>query len=87
MVNNAKIQIIKEYANYYGLGNLLPAVAEDLSRCTFQERKDLIALRGKYFNRFKKALPVVKVAQFFQIDSKLQTVIDFQLSSAIPLAK
>jgi hypothetical protein len=86
-IGEAKVQIIKEYSRYYELGNLLPTVAEDLSRRSFQTQKDTIALREKYYGQFKKALPSPKVTRFFQIDNKFQAVVDIQLASEIPLAK
>ena len=86
-IGDVKAQIIKEYAKYYELGTLLPTVAEDLSRRTFKAQKDTIALREKYYDDFKKALPAPKVTRFFQIDNKFQAVVDFQLAAEIPLAK
>ena len=39
----------------------------------------------KYLNRFQKILPANKVARFFQLENKLDTVIEFELASEIPL--
>lgn len=86
-IGDVKAQIIKEYSKYYELGNLLPTVAEDLSRRNFKAQKDTIALREKYYGQFKKALSAPQVTRFFQIDSKFQAVVDVQIAAEIPLAK
>ena len=39
----------------------------------------------KYLKRFQKILPPNKVARFFQLENKLDAVIDFELASEIPL--
>jgi len=39
----------------------------------------------KYLKRFQKILPAKKVARFIQLENKLDTVIDFELASEIPL--
>gem|GEM_PF-617779 len=44
-------------------------------------------LREKYVKRFAKVLPGVKLARFFQIESKLDAVIRMELAAGIPLAR
>jgi hypothetical protein len=44
-------------------------------------------LRIKYVPIFGKVLPGTKVATFFQLDRRLQMLIDAQLASQIPLVQ
>ncbi len=44
-------------------------------------------LRQQYVKRFAKVLPGVKLARFFQVESKLDTVIRMELAAGIPLAR
>jgi hypothetical protein len=44
-------------------------------------------LRIRYVPIFEKAVPATVVASFFQIDRRVQTMIDLQLSSQLPLVQ
>jgi hypothetical protein len=46
-----------------------------------------LELRRNYVKKFKKVLPVIKVVRLYQIDSKLNAVLDFQLAAQIPLVQ
>ena len=44
-------------------------------------------VKGKFVSRFRKILPARKVMRFFQADNKLDTVVNAQLASIVPLAR
>ena len=44
-------------------------------------------VKKKYVARFKKILPSRKVMRFFQVDNKLDAVVNSQLASIVPLAR
>jgi hypothetical protein len=44
-------------------------------------------VKRKYVSRFGKRLPARKVARFFQVDNKLDAVINAELARLIPLAR
>lgn len=46
-----------------------------------------IKLKQKFVKRFNKILPPKTVVRFFQIESKLDAVIDYELASTIPLIR
>ena len=46
-----------------------------------------IRLRQKYVPIFRKILPGKKTATFFQLDRRISTMIDLQLTSQLPLAQ
>lgn len=47
--------------------------------------RDRLALREKYVPRVRKVLPATKAARFFQIENKLDAVVNVSLASEIPL--
>lgn len=49
-------------------------------------RQEEFAIKQKYVERFKAALPAVKVARYYQIENKLDSVIQYELAKRIPLA-
>ena len=44
-----------------------------------------LALRKKYYDILKKALPTVLVVRFFQLENQIQTVVDLQIASNLPI--
>lgn len=79
------VKIIKEYAdNYDALGD---AKADELMTRNLKLKQDEVKLQIKYFKKFKKVLPASKVTRFFQIENKINALIDAQLAIDIPLVE
>ena len=49
--------------------------------------QDRIALRTTYIKRFGEILPLRKVVRYFQVENKLDAIINYDLAGEIPLAK
>lgn len=47
--------------------------------------RDRLALKEKYVPRVRKVLPPTKAARFFQIENKIDSIINVSLASEIPL--
>ena len=45
-----------------------------------------VALKKEYMAKFKKVMPSVDVIRYFQIENRLQLVIELRRAKAIPLA-
>jgi hypothetical protein len=83
-------EVSKDYANQItryadNFDNMTDAVAKELLEGYFRVRRNRLKIREKYRRRYAKVLPVIKVARFYQVESKLDAVYDFQLASQIPL--
>jgi hypothetical protein len=37
--------------------------------------------------KLQKALPAIKVARYFQIENKIQAIVQYELASSIPLVQ
>jgi hypothetical protein len=46
---------------------------------------ELIALRAKYMPQFEKRVSAQKAAQFYQIDRRLDLLMNLQLTSLLPV--
>ena len=44
-----------------------------------------LKVKQKYLPRFKKILPLIKVARYYQLENKLDAVINLELARTIPL--
>jgi hypothetical protein len=82
-VGDKRVQVIRDLANEFD--TLDDARAEELLREVLDFQADRVKLRKSYVKKFNKAIPPKKTVRFFQIDSKLDTVIDFALATEIPL--
>jgi len=45
-----------------------------------------VSVKKKYVGVFRKVLPAAQVTRFFQLENKLDAVVNFELAAAIPLA-
>jgi len=83
-INNAKYALIKEYLQS---SNLTDEQADSLSKRWIEVDASVVQLRLKYIPIFRKALTAKGTAMFFQLDRRVQMMIDLQLASAIPLVQ
>lgn len=84
-IYDKKVEAIKQYAMNYG--TLTDDQAQDLMKQLLGVDESVAQLRMKYIPIFKKTVSGKKTAQFFQIDRRLDGVIDLQLASGIPLVE
>ena len=84
-INDTRTAIIKEYSEDYG--TLTDDQADSLIRRWLDTDIEQTKLRQQYMPIFRKVLPGKKAATFFQLDRRISTMIDLQLTSQIPLAQ
>jgi hypothetical protein len=81
-------QLVKVVTNYAAQRDTLTdAQAKLLLDDYFAFENDLLKMRKKYVAKFGKALPMIKVTRFYQIDNKLDALTRLGLTSQIPLAR
>lgn len=84
-INNEKYALIKEYAASWG--TMTDEQALSLTNRALTVDKNVTELRIRYIAIFNKVIPGKKVATFFQIERRVQAMIDLQLSSQLPLVQ
>ena len=84
-INDARYSVIKEYAQNYS--TMSDAQADSFIKRWVSLDTDNSQLRLKYIPEFEKVISHKKTALFFQIDRRLNMMIDLQLSSQVPLLK
>jgi hypothetical protein len=84
-INNDKYAVIKEYANSFG--SITDAQALDLAKRALGADERVAQLRVSYIPKFAAVLPGKKVATFYQIERRLQQMIDLQLTGQFPLVQ
>jgi hypothetical protein len=82
-VNDRRVKIITELAQKFE--TLTDEQATDLLEQSFKFQQERVKVRKSYMKKFGKVLSGKQLARFYQIDGKIDTMIDFDLARAIPL--
>ena len=82
-INDRRLALINDYATNYR--QMSDSVVRDLLGRLSAIDTDVIALRVKYIPEFEKLLSTKKAAQFYQIDRRLDLLLNVQLSSLVPI--
>ena len=84
-INDEKYAVIKEYADAWG--NMKDDQALSLTNRALAVEQSVAQLRIKYLPVFSKVVSGSKVATFFQIERRVQALVDLQLSAQLPLVQ
>lgn len=82
-LNNLRVANIQEYARNYD--QMTAAKADELIQNAFDYRKQRSELLAKYYGRVKDSLGAIEAARFVQVENQLLTILDLQISSALPI--
>lgn len=78
-------KLIQDYADAYE--NMSEPAAKKLLDESLAIEEVGLKLRQAYLPKFRKALPEVKVARYFQLENKIQAALHYGLAAEIPLVK
>ena len=85
LVNERTFKLLDDYAAAY------PTLNDDQAARLLDEwldiERDTLDIRHKWARRFGRRLPARVVARFFQLDSRLDTVVRAELAKVVPLAR
>lgn len=82
-IGDLRVKVITDYAASYD--NLTDATARQLIADGLRYQDEMVDLREDYLKKFRKALPEVKLARFYQLENKLDAITNFALARQIPL--
>jgi hypothetical protein len=86
-VGDRLVVLIEDFAKHYKYESLSDEKAEEMIKEFLSVMQDENKLRRKHLKRFMKVLPAKKVLRYYQIENKLDAMIDLELAATIPLAK
>ncbi|MBL8201615.1 MAG: hypothetical protein JNK40_11625 [Chromatiales bacterium] len=78
-----RVKVITDYAASYE--NLSDETARQLIGDMLKYQEKVVKTRKSYLRKFRKAIPEVKLARFYQIENKLDAIGNFVLADQIPL--
>ncbi len=82
-LNDQVIALIKDYAD--AGDKVAPEKAKQLAEKSFDLEQQRTDLKRKYFKELTKVMAANRVAKFFQVDRRLDLLINIQMASQIPL--
>ena len=82
---DVRVELIREYKKVYD--SMTDAKAGELFVKQLDLRKKELALREAYYREFEKALPVGRVVKFFQVENRINLMVDLQIASELPPLK
>ncbi len=81
-VDDRRVAVIKEYAEKYS--TLTDADAKSMAERMFDCDSRLAALKKTYFKKFNKVLPALTVTKFFQLEHRIDLLVDMKVESSLP---
>jgi hypothetical protein len=79
------LKLIESYAENY------KSMTNDIAKKLLDEYMTIESLRQKvreaYLPKFRKVLPEIKVARYYQIENKIGALVNYELAKQIPLLK
>ena len=86
-IQDRYVTLIFGYMRQYESGVLTDDYAEEMLDGYFSVKDDLLRTRKKYIRQFRKILPMLKVARFYQLENKMNADIDAELAILLPLVE
>jgi len=86
-IQNRYVALVSDYMSTYQSGGLTDEDASDMLDSYFDIKGDLLRERKGYIRKFRKILPMLKVARFYQLETKLIVNVDAELALIVPLAE
>lgn len=81
-LDDRRVAVIKQYAAKY------PALSESEAKAMAEQMFDcdsgIAALKKKYYKKFNTVLPALTVTKFFQLDHRIDLVMDMKVESSLP---
>jgi hypothetical protein len=81
-LNDGRVALIKTYADKYT--SMTDADAKAMAEKSFDLESSRVDLKKKYFKEFNKQISATTVARFFQLEHRLDLLVDLKLASELP---
>jgi hypothetical protein len=85
IIGDQRVSVIKDYAAHYDA--IDDPKADELMDRLIKFDEARTKLRAEYYPKFRKAIGAKQAAKFFQVDNRLNLLVDLQLASAIPIIR
>jgi hypothetical protein len=84
-VNKQLGQTVRDYAEAFNKGTIPNDTAKKLLGEALSVEEQEITLKRSYAEKLEKVLPATKVARYIQMETKIRSLIKFEMAQEIPL--
>ncbi len=81
-LDDRRVAVIKEYTQKYP--TLTDGEAKAMAERMFEYDSRLATLKKTYYKKFNKVLPALTVTKFFQLDRRVDLLMDMNVESTLP---
>lgn len=81
-LDDGRAAVIKDYTQKYP--DLSDADAKAMAERMFEYESRMAALKKSYYKKFNKVLPALTVTKFFQLDRRIDLLMDMKVESLLP---
>ena len=85
VIGDRMVKLIENYGATHKV--MTDDTAGKLLKNLMSIQRDRVTLQEKYLPKFEKVLPMTKVARYYQIENKFRAVVDYDVTSEIPLVE
>ena len=82
LLDDRRVAVIKEYAERYSA--LSDTDAKAMAEQMFDCESRIAELKKTYFKKFNNVLPAPTVTKFFQLDHRIDLLVDVKVESSLP---
>lgn len=86
-INGRRVKLITDFADALKNKSLSDEKALKMLNESFHNRRLRLSTKQSFADKFQEILPGKKVARFFQLENKLDAIINFELARQIPLVQ
>ena len=84
-LRDREVKLIEEFAANFG--TMSDDKAKNLLDDSLSIDSDHQKLRQSYLTKFREVLPDTKVARYYQLESKINAILEYELAKLIPLVR
>ena len=86
-IQERQLNLIKAYAKDYNANSLSDEKAKQLMTDYMTTEEDTLKLNKSYFTKFNQVLPGKKATAYFQLENKIEAIINYDMAGQIPLVE
>ena len=86
-INQNIAKVLDSYADDYRKKSLTDDKAKKLIDDALAIEREEAALKSKYAPKLGKALPMIKVVRYLQIENKIRAVVRYDIAAGVPLVR
>ncbi|MDH3269616.1 MAG: hypothetical protein OEM46_12270 [Ignavibacteria bacterium] len=81
-IYNKRMKVIQEFTNYFD--KMTDKRADKIWTDFLRFQKELLDIQKEYYDKFKEILPAAKAVRYFQMENKIEMIVNAKIADIIP---